>query len=182
MGAGFIVFGVIGTIVGIMMTLIGFFDPTVTTNLARAGLIVLGLATPIWISGACIEVKNWFYNKYQQIQEATANIGVYERQQEELKVKLADLLEKYVGHEKELIDAVKQRGTDKLMALLERYPDLKASETVANLISNLVSLRKTIANQEEKYNSRVQEYNTWIQQIPQRSFRPASLPEKIDFK
>jgi hypothetical protein len=182
MGAVFIIFGTIGTIVGIVLTLIGFFDPTVVTNLGWAGLIVLGLATPIGISGACIEIKNWFYDKYQQIQEATAGIGVYERQQEELKTKLAELLEKYVDHEKELIDTVKQRGTDKLMALLERYPDLKASETVAVLIRNLVSLREAIADQEKEYNSRVREYNTWTQQVPQRSFRPASLPGKIDFK
>lgn len=182
MGAGFVIFGVIGTVGGIVLSLFAFFDTAVPTNLSWAGLIVFGLATPIWMLGVCITTKNWFYNKYQRIQEATADIGVYERQQNELKIKLAELLEKYVGHEKELIDSIKQRGTDKLMALLEGYPDLKASETVANLIRNLVSLRKAIADQESTYNSRVQEYNTWAQQIPQRSFRPVNLPEKIDFK
>jgi hypothetical protein len=132
--------------------------------------------------GGAITMRNNFCILKTGIDEKEANIEVYTRQRTDLEKTLKDLLEKYIAHEKGLLDLVKERSTENLMALLERYPDLKANDGVMKLAEQLTGLRKTISNAETAYNNIAQEYNAETMQFPQKHFLPGGLPKIIEYK
>ena len=50
--------------------------------------------------------------------------------------------------------------------MIEKYPELKASENFQSLMRTLVDTEERIAYSREFYNRTVRKYNTLIQQIP----------------
>jgi len=132
--------------------------------------------------GSVIFMRNNFCSLKTGIDECAANIDVYTRQRTDLEKTLRDLLEKYIAHEKGLLDLVKERTTENLLALLERYPDLKANDGVMKLAEQLTGLRKTISNAETRYNDVAQKYNAETMQFPQKYFVPGDLPKTMEYK
>ena len=53
-----------------------------------------------------------------------------------------------------------------LVAVIENYPDLKASEQFQYLMRTLVDTEERIAYSREFYNRSIRKYNTLIQQFP----------------
>lgn len=62
--------------------------------------------------------------------------------------------------------AVDTMAHKQILATLEAYPDLKASETVSDLMILLTDTEERIAYSRTFYNSAAQQYNTAIQQFP----------------
>jgi LemA protein len=86
-------------------------------------------------------------------------------------------------------DAGLSGALQRLFALIEAYPDLKADRTVAGLSEELTSTENKVAFARQAYNDAVLRYNTGIQTFPSNvlaalfSFRDASpyqteLPEE----
>jgi LemA protein len=54
----------------------------------------------------------------------------------------------------------------RLLALSERYPDLKANEQFARLSDELAGTENRIATERRRYNESVREYNTLVRSFP----------------
>jgi LemA protein len=78
----------------------------------------------------------------------------------------------------------------RLFALAENYPDIKANQTMAQLMEELSSTENRVSFSRQAYNDAVMQYNTYREQFPNSvvagfgSFREAQLyePESPDFK
>lgn len=55
----------------------------------------------------------------------------------------------------------------KLLATFEAYPDLKANENFMALQAELTSVENEIKFERQKFNTKVQEYNTYIKKAPE---------------
>ena len=68
----------------------------------------------------------------------------------------------------ETIAAANQQTTalGRLLAIAENYPNLKANEQFNGLMDELSGTENRIATERQRYNDRVQEYNTWRRQFP----------------
>ena len=102
---------------------------------------------------------------------------------------LIEVTKGYAAHEKEIFEAVANArarllaaGTrdeqieaanqvsgalGRLLAIAERYPDLKANEQFARLSDELAGTENRIAVERKRYNDTVQEYNTYVKKLPQ---------------
>ena len=58
------------------------------------------------------------------------------------------------------------RSLDKLIALVEQYPDLKADKNFRQLHTDLVEIENDLQYSRRYYNGTVRDYNTRIEQFP----------------
>ncbi len=68
-----------------------------------------------------------------------------------------------------------------IRAVAEAYPDLKASETIKQLMAAIVSLEDEIARQRYTYNNIVQEFNTMRQTIPSNFVASLLGMQKLEY-
>lgn len=101
----------------------------------------------------------------------------------------SETLEKIVSARNESItDKAKQseeisKGLNKLFALTENYPELKANELFQNLQIELVGTEDKIAYARQFYNDTVQHFNTTIMMFPNNIFASMlKFKEKEYFK
>ncbi len=73
------------------------------------------------------------------------------------------------GSRDEQIDAAAQLSgaLGRLLAIAERYPELKANEQFNRLSDELAGTENRIAVERKRYNDAVQAYNTYVKQLPQ---------------
>lgn len=95
---------------------------------------------------------------------------------------LAEVVKKYSKYEKEVQKIIAEsrakvifskelpKETEpvipSLVAVIENYPDLKASEQFQYLMRSLIDTEERIAYSREFYNRSIRKYNTLIQQFP----------------
>ena len=128
------------------------------------------------------------YNKIVKLQNrvksSESGIDVYLNQRFDLIPNLVECVKGYTKHEKELLESiVKQRtaysqnknlknaselnnNLNRIIAVAENYPELKASEQFLNLQNNLVKMESQLQAARRIYNNDVQRYNSTIQTIP----------------
>lgn len=120
-------------------------------------------------------------NKSKQSKQG---IDVYLKQRFDLIPNLVECVKAYAKHEKETLENVAQLRKDydkdqtlkqgeivnnelnKIIALAESYPELKASKNYLTLQKNLVRMESQLQAARRIYNSDVTRYNTAIQTIP----------------
>ena len=74
----------------------------------------------------------------------------------------------------------------KLIAVVESYPDLKANQTISQLMEEITSTENKISFARQAYNDVVTEYNTSREQFPNSivansyNFQPANLLEAVE--
>ena len=142
-----------------------------------AALVVFG----VYVYNRCISLKNF-------VKEGFATMDVYLKKRWDLIPNLVESVKGYVAHEsgvmekltalrvkdyanmskEEKLDINKQMGAlfPQIHAVAENYPDLKASQTFENLMSQLGTVEEDIANARKYYNAATREYNTFIQMFP----------------
>ncbi|HYV26416.1 MAG TPA: LemA family protein, partial [Candidatus Eisenbacteria bacterium] len=75
-----------------------------------------------------------------------------------------------------------------LIAVAERYPELKAQETFLNLQKNLIDTEQRIALARGYFNEIATHYNTHLEQVPDRfvaamgAMQPQALMAAADFE
>lgn len=128
------------------------------------------------------------YNKIIKLQNRVKNsesgIDVYLNQRFDLIPNLVECVKGYTKYEKELLENIVQQRTiysqnktlkkaselnnnlNKIIAVAENYPELKASEQFLNLQNNLVKMESQLQAARRIYNTDVQKYNSTIQTIP----------------
>ncbi len=97
----------------------------------------------------------------------------------------AKSIQKLMGAEAALTGAM-----GKLLAVMENYPDLKANQTMLNLMEELTATENKVAFARQSYNDSVMFYNTYREQFPNNviagkfNFQQAQLfeVEELDVK
>lgn len=128
------------------------------------------------------------YNKLiklrNKVNQSKSGIDIYLNQRFDLIPNLVECVKGYSKHETELFENVAKLRTiynenknldnasklnntvNKLLAVAESYPDLKASEQFLNLQHNLVKIESQLQAARRIYNNDVTTYNTKIQTVP----------------
>ena len=123
-----------------------------------------------------------------QVRAAWSDIDVQLQRRHDLIPQLAATVKGYADHERSVLSAVTelrsraqaggsvaQRGrietelagqVNQVLALQERYPQLKASENFLQLQRDLVAVEDHVQNARRFYNGAVRDYNTHIQNFP----------------
>lgn len=165
-------------------------------------LIGIPLAIVIWI----VAMYNRLVRVRQQVGESWSNIDTELKRRYDLIPNLVETVKAYAAHERETLQAVTEArekarmstgspasqasdekplvaGLQKLLAVAESYPELKASNQFLVLQSELANTEDRIQAARRFYNANVRDLNTNIEVFPSNliaslfSFRPAEFFE-----
>jgi LemA protein len=151
-----------------------------------SGFIALALVAAVVGAGV------WLYNSLvglrNQVRSAWAQIDVQLKRRHDLIPNLVAAVEGYLRHERELFERITAARTRALaatgagaigaaegalsqavgglLAVMERYPDLKANQNVLALQEELVTTENRIGFARQLYNDLVARYNTRQQVFP----------------
>ena len=151
--------------------------------------ILTGLATVAVLLTASGCGYNTMVTMKEAVDSAWAQVMNQLQRRNDLIPNLVEVTKGYAKHEKEIFEAVADArarllaaGTrdeqidaanqvsgalGRLLAIAERYPDLKANEQFARLSDELAGTENRIAVERKRYNDAVQAYNTYVKQLPQ---------------
>jgi len=163
--------------------------------IAISVVVVVGLAV-VWLYNRLVADRN-------QVAAAWSDVDVQLQRRHDLVPQLVESVRGYAGHESEVLRRVVQerdasRGASgvaakgaaeaaldadlqRLVALAEDYPDLKASGNFAQLSAQLVEVEDHLQFARRFYNGSVRQYNDRQQQFPHLlvagtlGFRPAEF-------
>ena len=165
------------------------FNPNVQNQALRpkhnAGFIILdvilGIITAtIWF-WVMIGKRNWFNAKQQDINKRASDISVQLVQRKDTLVKLLDLTKSHMKYEQQTLKDITQlrslssadikpkdlskinnqitKGFAKINVAFEAYPNLRASDSVMQLIATADLNEREIAASRRLYNQSVMEFN-----------------------
>ena len=127
---------------------------------------------------------NGLVKKRNAVKQSRSSIDVYLTQRFDLIPNLLECVKGYAKHEENLLESITKLRTEynvskdldkasllntqmnKLIAIVENYPDLKASENFLNLQKNLTKMEDQLQAARRLYNMDVTAYNTAIQVFP----------------
>jgi len=146
-------------------------------------LIILAVLVVIFIG-----IDNSLGLKRKRVQNAWSQIDVQLKRRYDLIPNLVNAVKGYMKFEKETLekviearskamgagnlqDRMKAEGElsgllSRLLVVMERYPDLKASQNVSQLIEELTSTENRISYARQFYNDIVMKYNTALEVFP----------------
>lgn len=146
-----------------------------------AGALVLAVLWVSWTYNRLVKVRN-------QMREGWSGIEVQLKRRHDLVPALVECVKGYQTHEQELLEAVtrersaaqaatgvgpaggaeKSLGRDlgRLVALAERYPDLKADRAFRSLMKDLVGIEDQIQFSRRYYNGSVRDLNNTVESFP----------------
>ena len=123
-----------------------------------------------------------------RVEEAFSTMDVYLKKRWDLIPNIVETVKGYVKHEQETLEEVinlrnnsydkmnadykiavnnkMSQEISKLMAIVESYPDLKASENFKDLSNQLTKVEEDIANARKYYNGTVRNFNDKVQMFP----------------
>ncbi len=151
-------------------------------------LVVLGVVFLVPLL-AVIAIFNSLIAKKNQVRSVFATVDVMLKKRYDLIPNLVATVKGYAAHERETLEriaALREQavspGTDRdrqrlidgelsrllggLMARVENYPQLKASENFMHLQRTLTELEEQISAARRAYNAAVQEYNNAVEMFP----------------
>lgn len=160
--------------------------------------VLVGVAVIVAI--VAIGIYNGLVRLRQNVNQGVADIDAQLRQRHDLVPNLVETVRGYATHERETLDAViaarnkaAQGGVnsgdeaqlrlalDKLFALAEAYPDLKASANFQALQGELADVEDKLAAARRALNAAVARYNTGIETFPAVLFAGALGFRVADF-
>jgi LemA protein len=153
--------------------------------------VIIGLAVIIFILLiAFVAIYNGLVRLRNQMKNAWAQIDVQLKRRHDLIPNLVETVRGYMKHERETLEAVTkarslaqeltnagpaERGKiegelssalNRLLAVAERYPDLKANQNFMALQEELTSTENKISFSRQFYNDSVMQYNNQTQMFP----------------
>jgi len=140
------------------------------------------------VGGSIVSRYNSFVETNEEIDASWAQVENVLQRRADLIPNLVNTVKGYAAHEKEIFSAVAEarskllaaRGPEeaagantqmtsalgRLMAISERYPDLKANQNFARLQDELAGTENRIAVERRRYNEAVRAYNASIKRFP----------------
>jgi LemA protein len=153
-------------------------------------LALAAVAVLLW----CAVTFNAFVRLRNRMREAFSGIDVQLRRRHDLVPSLVRVVAAYAGHERQTLEeVVRARGAaagadavpdrersenglsrtiDRLMLLVEAYPELKADSSFRELQRDLVEIEENIQYARRYYNGTVRDFNNRIQQFPANFLAP----------
>ena len=145
-------------------------------------LLVVPLAVLLWAA----LVFNLLVRDRNRVAQGWSDVDVQLKRRHELVPRLVEVVKGYAGYERALLSSLAElrtqgnlqpgargaaettvgQGVQKLMALVESYPDLKASGHFLDLQRQLADTENQIQFARRYYNGAVNLYNTRIQRFP----------------
>ena len=126
------------------------------------------------VDAAWAQVENQLQRRNDLIPNLVEVTKGYASHEKEIFERIADARAKLIGAgtRADKIDAAQDLGgaLSRLLALGERYPDLKANTQFARLSDELAGTENRIATERKRYNDAVRAYNTYIKQFPAALF------------
>ena len=135
---------------------------------------------------------NSFVKLNNKVEEAFSTMDVYLKKRWDLIPNIVETVKGYAKHEKSTLKEVVElrnsaydnmsddqkiktneelsRGINKIMALAEAYPDLKANENFKDLSNQLTKVEDDIANSRKYYNGVVRMFNNKVEMFPSNIF------------
>jgi len=163
---------------------------------------VLGF-TLLAVAAWAIFAFNLLVRDRNRVAQSWSDVDVQLLRRHDLVPRLAEMVKGYAGYERALLTSLAElrtqgaqtsspaarteleksvsSGVTRLVALVEAYPDLKASESFLKLHSELVDTENQIQYARRYYNGAVNLYNNRIQRFPDLlvangfNFRPAEF-------
>jgi len=148
--------------------------------------LTIGLAALSLALGGC--GYNRLVDLHEGIDAAWAQVENQLQRRNDLIPNLVEVTKGYASHEKEIFETVAKararmmaagtRGQQiaaagelssalsRLLAISERYPDLKADAQFARLSDELAGTENRIATERRRYNEQVRAYNTLVRSFP----------------
>ena len=151
------------------------------------------MVTILTMTAIALSFSGCSYNRLVSLKEsidaAWAQVENQLQRRNDLIPNLIEVTKGYAKHEKEIFEAVANArarmlsaggsrdetiaasgelsgALSRLLALAERYPDLKADQQFARLSDELAGTENRIATERRRYNEVVQEYNTLTKTFP----------------
>jgi LemA protein len=122
------------------------------------------------IDAAWAQVENQLQRRNDLIPNLVEVTKGYAKHEQEIFTRVADARSRLIGagSRDAKIDAANDVSSalSRLLALSERYPDLKANEQFTRLSDELAGTENRIATERRRYNDAVREYNTYIKRFP----------------
>jgi len=140
------------------------------------------------IFGAGIALYNRLIRGRNRVSTAWSDIDVQLQRRHDLVPRLVAAVKQYAQYEKATLEAVTvlrteamqtaevrakgkleeklSAGLDRIIALAENYPDLKANENFLNLQNELVETENYLQFARRYYNGSVRDYNTLTETVP----------------
>ena len=148
-------------------------------------IIVLIIIYALTVYNSLVKLNN-------KVKEAFSTMDVYLKKRWDLIPNIVETVKGYASHEQEtwkeivalrnsaydtMTDEEKiktntelSNGINKIMALAEAYPDLKANENFKDLSNQLAKVEEDIANSRKYYNGTVRIYNNKVEMFPSNIF------------
>lgn len=137
-------------------------------------------------------VYNSFVELNNKVKEAFSTMDVYLKKRWDLIPNIVETVKGYAEYEKDTLKEVVElrnsvydklsdeeklktneqltSGINKIMALAEAYPDLKANENFKDLSKQLTKVEDDIANSRKYYNGVIRIYNNKVEMFPSNIF------------
>jgi LemA protein len=139
-----------------------------------------------------LSLYNSFIKLNNKVKEAFSTMDVYLKKRWDLIPNIVETVKGYAKHEKSTLKEVVElrnsaydkmsddekiktneelsKGINKIMALAEAYPDLKANENFKDLSNQLTKIEDDIANSRKYYNGVVRIFNNKVEMFPSNIF------------
>ena len=139
-----------------------------------------------------LALYNSFVKLNNKVKEAFSTMDVYLKKRWDLIPNIVETVKGYTKHEKDTLKEVVElrnstydkmsdeekiktneqlsSGINKIMALAEAYPDLKANKNFKDLSKQLTKVEDDIANSRKYYNGVVRIYNNKVEMFPSNIF------------
>lgn len=122
------------------------------------------------IRNAWAQVENQFQRRYDLIPNLVASVKGYAQHEREVFEHVADARAKLAGAKttQEKIDAANELegALARLLVIVERYPELRASETFIRLMDELAGTENRLAVERMRYNDQVRDFNQRARRFP----------------
>ena len=162
----------------------------------NAGITILNIFLSIITIGiyafaVLLRKRNWFNKQQQEINKRTSDISVQLTQRRDTLIKLLDLTKSHMKYEKNLLRNVTElrsittnnikpedlskinnkinEGFAKVNVAFEAYPNLRASDSVMQLMSTADLNEREIAASRRLYNQSVMEFNQKLFMFPDQN-------------
>jgi len=168
-------------------------------------LILIGLISVLII--CIILVFILIYNKFQRLKNASeaglSQIKVALKKRLDMISQLVEIVKSYAKFERKVFENItklrssigniktpedinklnsdSKRILNNLIAVVESYPDLKASDNVKDLMNAITEIEDEIARQRYTYNNIVQNFNTRVSSVPSNLIAKICSFEKIGY-
>lgn len=154
--------------------------------------IYVVIAVIIIIVIYAIVLFNSFASLNNKVKEAFSTMDIYLKKRWDLVPNLVEVVKSYAKYEKDTLEEITKlrsniyddmsndekiktniklnRDIDKIMLLVEAYPELKASDNFKDLSDKLVKIEDDIANSRKYYNGTVRIFNNKVEMFPNNIF------------